>query len=320
MKFFKKLKNLFVKKRSYYPEEKGTDGEGKKAVSNKSGLKRFNYSYDGTIGGNNCSYDLRYENGVPVLRYESMEHPDYGEMKTEIGEDVVDTLNNIYLNLRIAEWNGYSKYNPEVCDGEGFSLSMGFNDGKSLSASGTNAFPPGYGAFCAAMERVLEPIRDRMLERERQKKIEEGLHGRLESILACFKQKGASGDDDYFFMIMNKGLRKRNYEIRVDADSGDFFPAGKTSICREVPDEYTALDKVYELIEKYDLIKWYDYDETAPDYGDREWFQLSLGFDDGLSINAMGSEPPENYDAFRADFLRVMADAAEKVKELPKEQ
>ena len=53
---------------------------------------------------------------------------------------------------------------------------------------------------------------------------------------------------------------------------------------------------------------------------DREWFQISLGFDDGLSINAMGSEPPENYDAFRADFLRVMADAAEKVKELPEQQ
>ena len=101
MKFFKKLKNLFVKKRSYYPEEEGTDGEGKKAVSNKSGLKRFNYSYDGTIGGNNYSYNLKYENGVPVLTYESMEHPDYGEMKTEIGEDVVDTLNNIYLNLSV---------------------------------------------------------------------------------------------------------------------------------------------------------------------------------------------------------------------------
>ena len=320
MKFFKKLKNLFVKKRSYDPEEEGTDGEGKKAVSNKSGLKRFNYSYDGTIGGNNCSYNLKYENGVPVLRYESMEHHDYGEMKTEVGEDVVDLLNNIYLNLRIAEWNGYSKYNPGVCDGEGFSLNMGFNDGKSLHASGTNAFPPRYGAFCAAMEHVLEPIRDKMLEQARQKKIEEGLHGRLQSVLVCFKQNGASGSDDYFFMIMDEGLRKRNYEIRVDADSGDFFPAGKTSICREVPDEYTALDKVYELVEKYELIKWYGYDVTAPDYNDREWFQISLGFDDGLSINAMGSEPPENYDAFRADFLRVMADAAEKVKELPEQQ
>ena len=63
---------------------------------------------------------------------------------------------------------------------------------------------------------------------------------------------------------------------------------------------------VQALIEKYDLITWYNYDETDEDYANKEWFQMSFGFDDGKTLNAMGTKHPEHYEEFRKEFLELI--------------
>ena len=63
---------------------------------------------------------------------------------------------------------------------------------------------------------------------------------------------------------------------------------------------------IQALIEKYDLITWYNYDETDEDYANKEWFQMSFGFDDGKTLNAMGTKHPEHYEEFRKEFLELI--------------
>ena len=64
--------------------EKGDKGIGKRAKDNKSGLCGFHYSFDGTIGRNNYSYDVKKTDGATVFEYKSLEHEDLGEMKKTV--------------------------------------------------------------------------------------------------------------------------------------------------------------------------------------------------------------------------------------------
>lgn len=44
----------------------------------------------------------------------------------------------------LSAWDGFSKDNPNVLDGESFRLNIAFTDGSSVTAWGSNAFPEGY--------------------------------------------------------------------------------------------------------------------------------------------------------------------------------
>ncbi|MBP5231759.1 MAG: hypothetical protein ILO68_08505, partial [Clostridia bacterium] len=217
----------------------------------------------------------------------------------------------LYLSLRIAEWDGFQRYNSMVCDGDGFSVRFGFQDGGSVNAHGSNAYPDRYREFRQGMDALLDPIRDQMLEDARQAVIRKGCKGNVTSVLAVFKQQGTSGSDSYHLLLTKHGVRTKNFDLRVQADSGSFFPAGETVLCLSAPDDRLPFGELTELVRKHDLIRWYDYEATDPDYGNREWFQICFGLDDGTSIRAMGTKHPDGYDEFREDFLRAIAKAAE---------
>ena len=143
--------------------ESGKGGAGIFARSNKSGITEFVYRFDGTIGGNNFCYRVTKKENGAVFGFKSMLYRDLGEAETEADGELLDRLDKIYRDLRIAAWNGFSKYNRHIRDGTGFSLSIRFSDGKSLYANGTNAFPPRYGEFRAAIGELLDPLRDSLI-------------------------------------------------------------------------------------------------------------------------------------------------------------
>ena len=49
--------------------------------------------------------------------------------------------------LGVRKWNGFSGSNPNVLDGSMFSLGIELEDGKLISAHGSNAYPPNYSSF-----------------------------------------------------------------------------------------------------------------------------------------------------------------------------
>ncbi len=123
---------------------KGPDGIGKRAKDNRSGIVSLSYSYDDSIGGGAYSFRVDSGEGGRTFSCEYMAFPDYGEMSCSIGEDVIRELEAIYADCRLAEWDGYHRYAEGVNDGWGFSLSIGFANGKSMSAGGSNCSPEGY--------------------------------------------------------------------------------------------------------------------------------------------------------------------------------
>ena len=294
---------------------KGTNGIGKKAVDNESGVNTFFYSYNASIGADSYSYSVVEKDGKHFLEYESMIYQDYGTMTMELDVDFLDQLTKLYKDCRLAEWDGYDKYATNVMDGDGFSLRLSFRDGQSMSAHGSNCAPDGYGEFYQKMEELLVPLRDELLEEARQQKIAEGFSGNLDFIMANFKQKGSSGSDSYDIFITMPGVREKNFDVQIKSESGEFLEPGSYRV-------YTAMDAsqidfagVQALIEKYDLVQWYNYDKAAEDYNNSEWFQISFGFDGGNTLNACGTEHPENYDAFRKEFLELIVKMTENAEQ-----
>ena len=301
------------------PGVTGSNGLGKRAKDNESGVVGFYYHYDGTIGGDSFTYQVQKKDDKIMLTYESMEHSDWGEMTKELDEAFLSRLTELYKNCRVAAWEGYRKTNTMVSDGDGFSLSLYFADGKSMSASGMNAHPEGYRDFRDAMNEIFDPVIKELLQEKRQEIIDAGLEGSLTSILAVFMQKGASGSDSYNFLLMDGDIRTNNYDITVHSASGEFFPSGDYRVCRKADDEYLKLEAVQALVEKYDLVRWYDWREASETPNDSEWFQISFGFSGGQTLNAMGTAHPEHYDEFRQDFLSLMAESYQEISALPEE-
>ena len=299
--------------------EKGKDGLGKKAVDNESGLAEFYYSYNASLGGDSYSYRLTEEDGKVLFTLEMQIYPENGEMQEELDPAVLESMNELYKKYRIAEWEGYSKYNTMVLDGDGFSLSLRFKDGKSMSASGTNAYPERYAAFTGEMKALLKPYEEELIEKKRQEKIQEGLKGELSSVYATFIQKGKSGSDEYHIhLYLTDREDRKNAEIRVKSVSGEFLPEGEYNVSRRLSKEEMHFSEIRELIEKHEVIRWTDYDKAAEDYNNSEWFQFNFGFEE-MSISAMGTEPPENYEAFRSDFLKLMAVLEQEMEEKAEE-
>lgn len=275
------------------------------AVPNTSGIVYFSYS-DHESMGNSFTWTVECSGGSVRFTTEDLAHEEYGPMTAEADPALAEQLEQLYLEHRIAAWNGFDECDTNVLDGGGFSLSITFGDGQTLHAEGDNSYPKGYGAFMTGLRELLRPLEKECLEEGRQRKIAEGIHGELECVMVNFIGHGAAGRDSYEFFLTKNGVREKNLDVRVYTENGEFFPEGEKDLLLTVDDSLLGFDEVRALIDRYDLIKWYGYEETAEDYNNEEWFQIYFGFDDGSGLSAMGTEHPENYDAFRADFLTLM--------------
>ena len=60
--------------------------------------------------------------------------------------------------LGLAEWDGCHKIDRDVLDGASFSLSVEFEDGGVIDASGSNCFPRGYSEKTSAIRDFLEKL------------------------------------------------------------------------------------------------------------------------------------------------------------------
>ncbi len=281
----------------------GTKGLGDKASANESGMILFDYSYNGSIGGDSYSFKVKQQKDDSILlTYYAMEYDSYGEMSMPMDASIFEELEALYRKHRVYRWEDFSLSDTNVLDGSGFSLSIAFQDGKHMSAQGSNAFPEGYADFVQELRALMRPYLDAMLETARTEKIEKGMEGALCSVLADFIQHGNSGSDSYEILLRSRQFTENTVDVRIISESGEFLEPGKYRWYGTLEDEAIGFEKIQELVDQYDIMKWYNFDEAAKDYNNEEWFQISLGYDHD-SINACGTVHPEHYDAFRHDLL-----------------
>ena len=220
-------------------------------------------------------------------------------------------MKDIYLKHDAYRWNGYSKYDEDMLDGESFSMGFKFEDGEHYSVHGSNCAPDGYVDFEKEILDILSKEKDGLIEKARQEIIDKGLPGKVDSAMINFMERGTSGSDSYEFYVYKTDIKNAgNFSFRINSVSGEYYEKGSYSFYGHLDSEYVDLSKLDELLEKYEIIRWFDYDKAAEDYSNSEWFQLSFGFDseEAKTLNAMGTEHPQNYDAFRDECIRWMID------------
>lgn len=57
--------------------------------------------------------------------------------------------------LGVKSWDGFSKSNPNVLDGDSFSLEIELADGKMMYAHGNNSYPKNYHEFEAMLDEAV---------------------------------------------------------------------------------------------------------------------------------------------------------------------
>lgn len=276
--------------------------ESDKPVKTDDGTGRviyFSFHNDGTIGGDTYNYTVGEQDGKFIFTYEHMMLRDYGEMKAEMSAEQMDALQELYRRHDLSKWDGFDKFDRNVCDGSGFSLYVNLSNGFTMRAHGMNEFPKGFREFCRDMEAVFKPICDRLTEEKRKELVAAGFSGRITSFFAHFLQKGKSGSDSYDVQVSQDGTYMRAEWSSEDRLFADMPRMDYTDSGLELSG---ALEKLTELVRKHNIISWYDWDKAAEDYNNEEWFQISFNFEEGR-INAHGTLHPEGYDAFRKDFL-----------------
>lgn len=76
----------------------------------------------------------------------------HGERSLNVRPDEVTA---VLMDCRADGWDGFHESNADVLDGTSFTFEASFADGSSVSASGTNAFPEGYGEFVQGIRLLI---------------------------------------------------------------------------------------------------------------------------------------------------------------------
>lgn len=262
--------------------------------------KRINslyYSYNNSFGDGSYSVELsRTDEGILFTYSEMMTRYEYEPVKMD--EVALNALEIICEDRKIEAWNGFHESDDECLDGDGFSLSIGYEDGM-LSASGSNAYPDGYYDFITEFKKVCEPYINEIREAARQKYLTKKHEKNITSFMISISNSDYPKDHDIFIRayIMN-GVTTLEYRITLGKD--DLYKAGYYHFYGEVPSKRVDFSKLEAIVSKYDLNRLNDitYDET----GD-EWYQIEYCYGEDYDIGFMGSKPFENYAAVRSELM-----------------
>ncbi len=176
-------------------------------------IQSFTYHYNGTIGGNSHSFAVQVSDQTARITVEELEHMDYGDVTDTVGMELVQALEELCAKHDVMKFNGFDKTNPHVCDGSGFSLSITYDNGKSVFARGMNSSPKGYRAFSDDLHELFKPYRDKLFAAALQKKIANGVKGDIRFMLMNFIQQGESGFDRYEVMISHAATRENKRSV-----------------------------------------------------------------------------------------------------------
>ena len=116
------------------------------------------YEFGGIIDWNGEIETGRALSTFSVYRYGEIRYDSYNifldkdgyhvsvndEESVPMKEETVQALMEVIETYDVSSWDGFSKANENVLDGEGFSLEIGFTDGTCVKADGDNAFPDHY--------------------------------------------------------------------------------------------------------------------------------------------------------------------------------
>lgn len=114
------------------------------SVAPRQGLKRLLFTESGMSYDSHFTYRVgtRREAGRDVFRLMRRQANRIAECA--LSDADMAALEALLVKRNVAKWNGFSGNAKNVLDGDSFSLSLEFTDGRTVSAGGYMRFPKGY--------------------------------------------------------------------------------------------------------------------------------------------------------------------------------
>ena len=103
----------------------------------------FSYTQGYAIYSNNV-YTLEYRNDKYIATVKPYGISNEESREIVVKEDFVKEVEDILNKYEVGSWDGFNKSDKYVLDGDSFSFSASFKDGKSISAHGYMSWPKNY--------------------------------------------------------------------------------------------------------------------------------------------------------------------------------
>ena len=122
-----------------------------KHTTTSSSITSFSFSHNGETAESNYTISLQRTGDQASATVTCS--PAGISVTKQVDVSLFDQLDSIVKDNQLDAWDGFNETNSEVLDGSGFSLTITYEDGSSITASGNNAFPAG---FSNAFQQVRE--------------------------------------------------------------------------------------------------------------------------------------------------------------------
>lgn len=290
------------------PDEEEKEIEPKRP-KNEYKITSFSYSYRNSFGDGTFTATVeKDENGISFIYEEPYGVFTYEPVPME--EACLQALEQLCADNKSERWDGYHKSNPDVLDGDGFSLDVKYETWKQ-STSGSNCAPRGFWEFRDGMQAILNPYIEKAKEAARQEYLKREHSDKLDSFMMNFCNSDYPKDHEIFTRAYeNDGSYFLDYRITLKNDN--IYKAGEYRFSGKVEKDIVDFDRISDIIKRYNISK---YNDTNEHEKGGEWYQINYSYDDGFRIGFSGSKPFENYEGFRKELLEMIFELVEKTSE-----
>ena len=117
----------------------------KKPIKKIENINHFYFNYSTGYGKNdNVSYTIKCKDKcVATIKPDQVDEDE--AIIVELSKEKIKELEEILNKYEVIKWNKFHKSDPNVLDGDGFSLGVDTEDKTSISASGYMMWPKNYG-------------------------------------------------------------------------------------------------------------------------------------------------------------------------------
>lgn len=265
-------------------------GKAEKPLEQPLEITEFTYSVSGMGDSFTATFAPAPGGGTRVTA-----EAGYGSytMDEVLEEDYMTWLGQLAAQYRMDKWDGFDKVNQHILDGEQFKLYITLADGKTIKASGSNAYPKNFtepmrevGALIDELMRTYSNMYPKQIQSED-----------LVYFSLVFRNEPYATSEFKVLCYDNGEDKELNVRIRGREDlmDGEYEFVGT---CEDFP-----FDEVQAIIRRHDIPSWNGWAMTE---GDEEQFNLELNYESGEMLEAYGTVHPKNYDAFHEEITDLL--------------
>lgn len=260
-------------------------------------IRSFSFSHNGMSMEQCYNYDLKKEEGKTILTC-SVVVPGQGFVDTsfEVDEGALEEFEKLVNEYQLWKWDGFNEYAKDILDGAGFSMSFETEDGKRISAHGSNSFPKNYSQVGPRISSAFNKVVVESGKVYPRTVVREGLTEVYVNYSKSSENKLFSVNVQQNASSLGLSITVYGYEDKLGHKTYTYRGA-----CGSFP-----FEEVQEVVKKYDLLSLNGW--NVSDYEpNKDYFCINLGYESGEYITMEGDTPPRDYEAVKEELIDILS-------------